>query len=420
MTDFKVDPEEEFHVVLGGQVMALSLDRLDDYYQSDVIDDATLIWQPTFPEWLRLDVVLAKIAENEPVAPAPTLPSDVYYVMLGPGEVKTMSLEQLDDSYRLDVIALDTLVWQEGYTEWVPLGVLLGADDEPAVSIAPSLAPAMPATRANWALPSEAPRAPSFAPLASTTPRAPSYAPLASSPASRPVPHGSASPVSPSSRAPTSALGSISVGDSLGPVAQSTRPLLSFDEPVGPILVPTASPWFGRSLSVLAAATLLLVLHRNGVTDAVAAEASGPNAAAQPASATDTDTPHGLARWLTHLDATYGLQDLSPTESSKPAAAPAPEVEAAPSPGPEAAKPAVPKPSPAPAAAPAKANPSEKQPSKEIDAFNARLLGGPAISPAPQVKSSAASKSSVSSKPKASKSKANQGAAAYDPMNGTL
>ncbi len=407
MTDFKVDPEEEFHVVLGGQVMALSLDRLDDYYQSDVIDDATLIWQPTFPEWLRLDVVLAKLAENEPVAPAPALPSDVYYVMLAPGEVKTMSLEQLDDSYRLDVIALDTLVWQDGYTEWVPLGVLLGADDEPAVSIAPSLAPAMPASSADWA-PSNAPRAPSFAPAPSSpssAPSAPSFAPIGSAPLANAA-----------SRAPVSAPNSLPMGDSLGPVAASARPLLAFDdEPVGPILAPHASPWFGRSLGILAAATLLLVLHRNGVTDAVAAEASGPNAATQPASPADTDTPHGLARWLTQLDATYGLQDLTPTENRKSAAAPAPEAAAAPAPETATAKPAPQGPSATPAPAAAKA-----EPSKEIDAFNARLLGGPAISPAPQVKSSAASKSSVSSKPKASKSKANHGAAAYDPMNGSL
>lgn len=408
MTDFKVDPEEEFHVVLGGQVMALSLDRLDDYYQSDVIDDATLIWQPTFPEWLRLDVVLAQLAESElaedePVAPAPALPSDVYYVMLAPGEVKTMSLEQLDDSYRLDVIALDTLVWQDGYTEWVPLGVLLGADDEPAVSITPSLAPAMPASSAGWA-PSSAPRAPSFAPAPSSpssAPRAPSFAPIGSAPLASAV-----------SRAPVSAPSSLPMGDSLGPVAASARPLLTFDdEPVGPILAPHASPWFGRSLGILAAATLLLVLHRNGVTDAVAAEASGPNAATQPASPADTDTPHGLARWLTQLDATYDLRGLAPTESSKPA--PTPEAAAAPEP--VTTKPAPQGPSATPAPAAAKA-----EPSKEIDAFNTRLLGGPAISPAPQVKSSAASKSSVSSKPKTSKSKVNHGAAAYDPMNGTL
>jgi hypothetical protein len=62
---------------------------------------------------------------------------DLWHVRLGPDEVKRLSLEQLDDLFRLDVISADTQVWQEGMEEWLPLSVVagLGEDESESVSI---------------------------------------------------------------------------------------------------------------------------------------------------------------------------------------------------------------------------------------------------------------------------------------------
>jgi hypothetical protein len=71
---------------------------------------------------------------------------DLWHVRFGTDEVKRLSLEQLDDLFRLDVISADTQVWQEGMEEWLPLSVVAGlGDDEPeSVSIPVSQPP--PAT----------------------------------------------------------------------------------------------------------------------------------------------------------------------------------------------------------------------------------------------------------------------------------
>ncbi len=153
-----VNPEEDFHVVLNGNVMALPLDRLDDWYQSDIISDETLIWQQGLGEWMRLDLVLAQLEQGVPeIAPAPPLSDDIYFVLVAEGEVKQMSLDLMADSFRLDVIDDETLVWQPGYTEWIPLKLLIG--DEPAqhVSVAPSFAPSAPPF--TFSIPMDAPKA---------------------------------------------------------------------------------------------------------------------------------------------------------------------------------------------------------------------------------------------------------------------
>src|SRR5450755_4108392 len=55
-----------------------------------------------------------------------------WHVALAPGEVKIVSLEQLDDLFRLSIVDSETKVWQEGMTEWQPLGVIAGIEDKPA------------------------------------------------------------------------------------------------------------------------------------------------------------------------------------------------------------------------------------------------------------------------------------------------
>lgn len=69
---------------------------------------------------------------------------DLWHVRMGPTDVKKLTLEQLDDLFRLDVISADTQVWQPGMDEWLPLSVVAGlGDDEPeAISIQVSSPPA--------------------------------------------------------------------------------------------------------------------------------------------------------------------------------------------------------------------------------------------------------------------------------------
>lgn len=59
-----------------------------------------------------------------------------WFVAFGPNDVRTLSLEQLDDAYRLDVINEETLVCSTTMNNWVPLGVVVGSDaaeQQPAV-----------------------------------------------------------------------------------------------------------------------------------------------------------------------------------------------------------------------------------------------------------------------------------------------
>ena len=63
---------------------------------------------------------------------------DLWHVRLSPDEVKVLTLDQLDDLFRLEVIEADALVWQPGMDEWLPLNVVAGLGDEddgPSVSI---------------------------------------------------------------------------------------------------------------------------------------------------------------------------------------------------------------------------------------------------------------------------------------------
>lgn len=138
----ELNPDEDFHVVLNGNAVALSLNALDAAYQDDLVSDDTLIWQQGLSEWMRLDVLLSQLEQQHGAASeVHPVDADTYFVLVAEGEVKEMNLDLLADAYRLDVIGDETLVWQPGYTEWVPLSFLLGSAEE-HVSIAPSLYPA--------------------------------------------------------------------------------------------------------------------------------------------------------------------------------------------------------------------------------------------------------------------------------------
>lgn len=53
-----------------------------------------------------------------------------WHVLMGPGEVKVLSLEQLDDFFRLEIIDENTFVWQEGMKDWAPLSIVAGIDKD--------------------------------------------------------------------------------------------------------------------------------------------------------------------------------------------------------------------------------------------------------------------------------------------------
>jgi hypothetical protein len=73
---------------------------------------------------------------------------ELWHVRFGANEVKRLSLEQLDDLFRLDVISADTQVWQEGMEEWLPLSVVAGlGDDEPESVSIPVSQPTPPSAK---------------------------------------------------------------------------------------------------------------------------------------------------------------------------------------------------------------------------------------------------------------------------------
>jgi hypothetical protein len=370
-----VDPEEVFHVLLDGEVIEMSLDALADAYEGEVVVDATLIWQEGLGEWLRLDVVLASLesaSAPQSFAPPVAEPEDMYAVLLGPNEVKQMSLDQLNDAYRLSIVDNETNVWQPGFAEWQPLGALLGESEAPAPS--------------GW--------------MAST------HAPVGASPA-RVVP------------------------SSFAPVAYSFGPSPGEATYKGPILVPEASPWFKRVVLAAALIAGAVILLQNGAFHQALGRRTLASIAPRWVPEPSLDTPHGTARFLEELETKYHLDRLLETEpfeapaentrgsakepSTKLAAsgAPAADAAAAPSALPTKASPPsgaeAPPPPPPPSAVPSSA---------PLPASGPVDLRGQVL-PAAPLKTAPAPKKPA---PRArSKSKSYQGSNdPYDPMNGQL
>jgi hypothetical protein len=125
----------------------------------------------------------------------PIAEDDKWHVALAPGEVKIVSLEQLDDLYRLSIVDAETKVWQTGMGEWQPLRVIAGIDDESAPPPAPKRTHPKPPSPRSAPPP---PRPMSLAPvtsaaLAATVPA--SFYPAAISVA--PAPISFAAPIAP-------------------------------------------------------------------------------------------------------------------------------------------------------------------------------------------------------------------------------
>jgi hypothetical protein len=60
-----------------------------------------------------------------------------WHVRLTDDDVKLMTLEQLDDAYRLSIVDSETALWKPGMREWQPLRIVAGLepDDEEAVEV---------------------------------------------------------------------------------------------------------------------------------------------------------------------------------------------------------------------------------------------------------------------------------------------
>lgn len=413
----EVNPDEDFHVVINGNVLALSLDALSAAYEGEVIVDETAIWQPGLGEWMRLDTVLYHLEQQEPAQPSPEVAEDSYYVQLAPDDVKLMSLDQLDTAYRLDIVEDSTLVWQPGYAEWVPLAVLLGEDTaQDHYSLAPSLPAPLPAPaplQSNYAAQSNYPAQSGFAPSVPAQPSyaaAPSYAPAAA-PSFIPFPSSPAPSVAPRS-------GPSAVPNSLSAVASNYSYIPELPEPPA-----KASPWYARTLIAAAALMALGVAHRHGAGYELATSmdgASSDKAWAGRVGEPAADTPYGLERWLGQIEKTYALDQLSATEAvpgttslSTSSSSSASASSSSASTNSEQTQPTAQPPS---ASAPGATTDTKSASSSGASAFGAALSN----QPAPAKAKSQASTRKYAPAAKSKKSATMKGGNAYDPMNGAL
>lgn len=137
--------QERWHVCMApGDVRTVTLEQLDDFYRVGVIDGNTPVWQSGMSQWTKLSDLVGEELSDEP--------EDTWYVQIAPGQVKSVTLEQLDDYYRYDVINEQTLLWKSGMSQWLPLATVAGIAP---VATAParaasvvSIAAAPPAARA--------------------------------------------------------------------------------------------------------------------------------------------------------------------------------------------------------------------------------------------------------------------------------
>jgi hypothetical protein len=186
-----------------------------------------------------------------------------WHVRIAPGEVKLLTLEQIDDLFRLDMIDGDTLLRQDGTEQWLPLRVVAGLDDEaaapPAVVRSAPPPPPPPVVRSAPPPPPPPPivrNAPPPPPAPLPPPSEP--APFAPSPSFVPPPPVSArapsvTPPSPPAPSPPT--------PSFAPPAGHVADATSFVPPMPP---PRASRAESLLLGLAALLGLFVVLHRNG------------------------------------------------------------------------------------------------------------------------------------------------------------
>jgi hypothetical protein len=183
--------------------------------------------------------------------PPPMVENDKWHVQLSSDEVKIVSLEQLDDLFRLSIVDSETQVWQSGMAAWQPLRVIAGLEEEPAPP--PKRGPPKPPTRAGSPSVRPAPP-PARADMQSVRPAAP--APR-SAPRSVPQP-AYVAPASfypepivaaPASYRPAAAYAAPIAFAATMPAANSVRPLVVSQAPP---MVQRGGGGFGRFLVGLA------------------------------------------------------------------------------------------------------------------------------------------------------------------------
>jgi len=158
---------------------------------------------------------------------------DVWFVAVSSDDIKQMSVDQLDEAFRLGVITAETAVWTEGMEAWAPLGEVADLDadgDDSESEAAPAAAsssaafssaasssngesvPSQRRTNPGWQNPFDVP--------GSAFSDSPSHSPSHSLAPQAPVPALSTRSMGPSSFAPvTASYAPGSLGQSTGPVA---------------------------------------------------------------------------------------------------------------------------------------------------------------------------------------------------------
>jgi len=243
----------------------------------------------------------APLVAPPPVASQPEADEDddeIWHVQVSATEVKTMTVDQLDDAFRLDIITGDTKVWTESLGEWLPLREVAGLDDEeeedvataqpPVSTLATSQQPPAPAPLVQTSRP------PGPAPLVATG-RPPGPAPL--------VPTGR--PPGPAPLVPTAPVA----------VLNSVAPLAMEVPPAPPQKLPNQT--FARGLVWAAAvAACFAGLHRNGGSFAAASAAGKVDAyhsAMEKIGGSAASTPVGVQLLIDEAREKYRLDQLSET-----------------------------------------------------------------------------------------------------------
>jgi hypothetical protein len=182
-----------------------------------------------------------------------------FHVRMAPGEVKLLTLDQIDDLFRLEVIDPDTLIRQEGTEQWLPLRVVAGLDDDDESGVAASVAEPVRSVPPPPPAPLPPPPRGSLAPPSSAT------APFSHSPSFAPPPVASGRPAG------------------FAPSPSASAPPPSFAPPFAPLIAPPAfaapvpPPRANRVelllLGVSALLGLLVALERNGALAALSVSA---------------------------------------------------------------------------------------------------------------------------------------------------
>ncbi len=368
-----------------------------------------------------------------------------YFVMFAADDVKELTLDQLDDAYRLDVIDDDTLLWQEGFDGWKPLSEVVGAADESEAIDDVSAWADVAGGGFGASAPAHSAPANALGALTHQTSYgqqsahaqqsyahqapAPNYQQQSAYPQQSSYPQQSAYPAQGAYTQPSSYPHSIPPASAPMSLAPASTQAVVYDTVDEPELV---SPWFRRVLFVAAAAGALVISQRTGFAHSFArALDQGKSAERIEASVLGSpavDTPRGLDAKLSEIESRYNLDHLSytdPVRERKPEDAKASPAQGTGAQG-TSAKSATPAPAAAPgqAAAQAAAEPAapaaapEAKPAAE-NPFASRMGNALSGKPAEPARPAAATARPAAKRP-AKLKVGTHGGDPNDPMNGAL